>query len=199
MEAYTHLQREATSQTLNHMNRLFEKQFGGVKAVAALIEWLKMDTIGAKGLDIPGLRSTEVDKFHLKMAAACGGVVRDGTKCNGMLLPERHMDVQGEVYLRQGVNLPKHRETGDVDDAPLCLDRRKVRVCIEVEMHKKTVNGKPLRVLMLFAGGGGSSEGWKHVNGAETVCAVELNADAAFVYGANHEHPFLQLNIADWV
>jgi site-specific DNA-cytosine methylase len=31
------------------------------------------------------------------------------------------------------------------------------------------------------------------------TCAVELNADAALVYGANHEHPVLQLNIADWL
>ena len=51
---------------------------------------------------------------------------------------------------------------------------------------------------MLIAGGGGSGEGWKHEDGAKTVCAVELNADAALVYGANHDHPVLQLNIADW-
>ena len=92
-----------------------------------------MDAIGAKGLDIPGFRSTDVGKFHLKMAAARGGMVRDGNKWNGMLLPERHMDVQREAYLRRGVNLPRPRETGDIDDAPSCLDRRKVR--LEVERH----------------------------------------------------------------
>ena len=85
-----------------------------------------MDAIGAKGLDIPGLRSTDVGTFHLKMAIARGGVVRDGTKWNGMLLPEKRMSVQREAYLRRGVNLPKPRETGDVDDAPPRLDRRKV-------------------------------------------------------------------------
>ena len=107
------------------------------------------------------------------------------------------MDVQREAYLRRGVNPSKPRETGDVDDAPPRLDRRKVRA--EVKRHKRTANGKPLRVRALFAGGGGSSEGWKHVDGAKITCAVELNADAAVVYGANHEHPVLQLNIADWV
>jgi hypothetical protein len=80
LEAYKRLQREATSHTLIHANRLFKKQFDGVKAVAALSGWLEMDAIGAKGLDIPGLRSTEEGKFHLKMATARGGVVRDGSK-----------------------------------------------------------------------------------------------------------------------
>ena len=157
LEAYKCLQREATSQALIHANKLLEKRFDGRKAVAALSGWLKMDAIGAKGLDIPGLRSTDVGKFHLKMAAARGGVVRGSAKWNGMLLPERHMDVQREAYLRRGINLPKPRETGDINDAPPHLDRRKVRA--EVERHKKTANGKPLRVLVLFAGGGGSSEG----------------------------------------
>ena len=27
----------------------------------------------------------------------------------------------------------------------------------------------------------------------------EMNSEAATVYGANHDHPVLQLNIADWV
>ena len=80
LEAYKCLQREATSQALIYANKRLETRFGGRKAVAALSEWLKMDAIGAKGLDIPGLRSTDVGKFHLKMAAARGGVVRDGKK-----------------------------------------------------------------------------------------------------------------------
>ena len=54
-------------------------------------------------------------------------------------------------------------------------------------------------MLVLFAGGAGSSEGWKHVDGVKTIYAVELNGDAALVYGANHDYPILQLNIADWV
>ena len=75
LEAYRHLQRKATSQALIYANRLLERRFDGRKAVAALSGWLKMDAIGSKGLDIPGLRSTDVGKFHLKMAAARGGVV----------------------------------------------------------------------------------------------------------------------------
>ena len=66
------------------------------------------------------------------------------------------MDVQREAYLRRGINLPKPRKTGNVDDAPSRLDRRKVRA--KMKRHKKTANGKPLRLLVLFSGGGGSSE-----------------------------------------
>ena len=43
LEAYKRLQREATSDTLIHANRFLKKQFDGVKAVAALSGWLKMD------------------------------------------------------------------------------------------------------------------------------------------------------------
>lgn len=56
-----------------------------------------------------------------------------------------------------------------------------------------------LRVLVIFASGGGASEGYKQVRGAKVVAAVELDGDAASVYAANHEHPVFQLDLNDWV
>ena len=156
-----------------------------------------MDTVSTKGLDIPGRHSTSEGAFHMKMARAKGGLVYDGNKWTGMKLPERHMDVQREAYLRRGVNLPAPRETGEVSDAPPKSLRSKIEA--EVKRHRATGNGKPMRVLVLIAGGDGASEGWRHVDGARTVCAVEMDGDAAAVYSANHDHPVLQLNIADWV
>jgi hypothetical protein len=117
-----------------------------------------MDTVGAEGLDIPGRLSTKEGAFHIKMAKAKGGMVRDGKIRSEMKLPERHMDVQREAYLRRGINLPAPRETGEVSDAPPNLLR--ANIVAEVKRHRSTGNGKPLRVLVLFAGGGGSSEGW---------------------------------------
>lgn len=75
----------------------------------------------------------------MKMEAARGGMVRDGNKWNGMLSPKRHMDVQCEAYLRCGINLPAPRETGDVNDAPPCLDGQKVKA--DVKRHKKLATG----------------------------------------------------------
>ena len=46
-------------------------------------------------------------------------------------------------------------------------------------------------MLVLFAGGGGATEGWRHVDGAVVVAAVEMNGDACAVYNANHDHPVL--------
>ena len=56
-----------------------------------------------------------------------------------------------------------------------------------------------MKVLVLFAGGGGASEGWTRVRGAGVVAAVELDGDAVSVYAANHDHPVVQLDINDWV
>ena len=197
LEAYKRLQRDATARALIWAERRSRDRFGGARACAVLAGWMKMDTIGAKGLDIPGRHSTIEGAFHMKMARAKGGLVHDGNKWTGMKLPERHMDVQREAYLRRGVNLPTPRETGEVNDVPPHLLRSKI--VAEVKRHRANGNGKPMRVLVLFAGGGGASEGWRHVDGARTVCAVEMNGDAATVYSANHDHPVLQLNIADWV
>ena len=139
--------------------------------MTALSGWMKMDTVGAEGLDIPGRHSTREGAFYIKMAKAKDGMVRDGKIWSEMRLPERHMDVQREAYLRRGINLPAPRETGEVSDVPPKLLRAKIMA--EVKRHQATGNGKPLRVLVLFAGGGGSTEGWRHVDGARTMCAVE--------------------------
>jgi site-specific DNA-cytosine methylase len=56
-----------------------------------------------------------------------------------------------------------------------------------------------LKVLVLFAGGGGASEEWKRVREAGVVAAVELDGDAVSVYVANHDHPVIQLDINDWM
>ena len=53
-------------------------------------------------------------------------------------------------------------------------------------------------MLVLFAGAGGASEGWKHMRGAEVVAAVEWDGDVAAVYAANHDHPVVQLDLNDW-
>lgn len=156
-----------------------------------------MDTVGAEGLDIPGRHSTREGAFHVKMESAKGGMVCDGKIWSEMKLPERHVDVQREAYLRLGINLPAPRKTRDVSDAAPNLLRANIEA--GVKSHRATGNGRPLRVLVLFADGGGSSEGWRHVDGARTVCAVELNGEAATVFDANHDHPVFQLSIADWV
>jgi len=129
------------------------------------------------------------------MATAKAGII-PGKRWEGIVLPERHQDVMRAAYIRRGVNLKAPRETGEVNDAPSVLNKNEI--AREIRRHKKDGNGHPLRVLVLFAGGGGATEGYRQVDGAVVVAAVEFNGEAAMVYAGNHSHPVLQLDIADW-
>ena len=101
-------------------------------------------------------------------------------------LPQRfQVEMRRRLALRGGL-----RKRGVHADVPITA----------LDVESLVLSSRPLRVLVLFAGGGGASTGiaaCAAYEGAEVI-AVELSDIAAAVYAANHpEHQLLQLDLAD--
>ena len=195
LASYERLQREATAMALMHAARTTRAQVGTMTALGYLGGWLRKNTIGASGLDLPGTQTAAPGAFMRALAEADGGYVT-GRTWGTLVLPERHQDVMARERLARG-QVKRPRLTGDIDDAPKDLRSAEIRRLIK--QRRRCGGANALRVLVLFAGAGGATEGWRHVQDAKVVAAVEIRDDAAAVYAANHDHPIIVSDINDWV
>ena len=161
------LQREATTLALLMMQRVMDSRAGAPAAMRHVAEWCDDNTRGAEGLDIPGTKAPAPGAFMHAMAEAKGGWVT-GPMWGRLMIPERHQDVMAREREARGQGKRK-RLTGDVDDAPSQMfDVRHVRRLVTARKTRGT-GRTALRVLVLFAGVGGATEGWKGVHGAQVV------------------------------
>ena len=129
-----------------------------------------------------------------EMAGACGEIVT-GPLWESLVLPERHQEVLARERIARGQG-PKQRETSDVTDVPTRMQTDRMRRLMRERGKRGAANN--MRVLVLFAGGGGATEGWRVVDGAGVVAAVKWCGNTAAVYSANHEHPVIQADLNDW-
>ena len=112
--------------------------------------------------------------FAETWCAEHGGVVASD-EFDARRLPE---DFRRELQRRTELRFPKPQvPDGSVPNAPKAVDMRHVL---------RRAPGGRLRVLVLFAGGGGSAVGIEMCPGAVVTAAVEIDALACKVYKANH-------------
>ena len=170
LAAYQRLQKEATAMALMQAARAAKGREGAAGALACLGGWMFENTVGAAGLDLPGTQAAVPGAFMRALAESKGGLVT-GRTWGTLVLPERHQDVMRREQKARG-QVKKPRLTGDVDDAPDTMQTAKIRRL--VKERRRFGGANALWVLVIFAGIGGASEGWKHVQGANVVAAVEI-------------------------
>ena len=181
--------------TLMHAARLSRGYKGMASVMAGFGGWLHGNTVGATGLDLPGTHAAVPGAFMRALAESKGGLVTRRT-WETLVLPEHHQDVMRREQRARG-QVKRPRLTGDVKNAPASVQLGTIRRLAKEMQRGGGANA--LRVLVLFAGAGGASEGWRHVRGANVVAAVEIRDDAAAIYAANHDHPVIVSDINDWV
>ena len=155
LQHYREMQQEATAGALIHAQRLFAHSDRGLSALSHVSAWCCSNTVGAQGLDIPGFQYSAPGQFMRRMAEARGRMVT-GPLWGSLKLPERHQEVMARERLTRGI-CKRSRETGDVDDVPATLQVGQIRR--QIRERKRGRGPNDLRVLVLFTGGGGASEG----------------------------------------
>ena len=142
----------------------------------------------AEGLSPWVAPAVEEGRFMARWRAATGGSAMAGS-WRSRRLPERF---QLELARRQAAARPRQVvPDGAVSDAPERLDLEAVRAALRLPKEE-------VRVLVLFAGAGGSSWGLSTCPGMRVTTAVELDEQAAHVYEMNQpDHPVLRLDLND--
>jgi hypothetical protein len=72
---YKAMQQEATAGALIHAQRLVGQTDQGSRTLSLISAWCRSNTVGANGLDVPGLQNSAPGQFMQRMAEARGGMV----------------------------------------------------------------------------------------------------------------------------